>query len=144
MVKPGAGSVFSVALLGLVVVGSAASVWVSFPRWEPFVIPGFLLVFVVPAGLPATLVGAIFAISRLDRPPGSGTVGAWLRFGAVTGIVLGVLGSLAWFGPINAWRRTGLWGSARQHRSHRRHLRPADRRRGRRLVLPNLAPSLRL
>jgi hypothetical protein len=127
MSRSGPASVFGVALLALAVVGGAFVAWTL--RRYPADIPGFLIVFVAPAGLPATIVGATVAVSRLSRPPGGGAFRAWILLGAAVGVVLGALGAPCLLGADHTSRTKDLAEKLAGIMGVGAALRPAGRRR---------------
>jgi hypothetical protein len=61
-----------------------------------------LMVVIVPASLPMTLLGGYLAARALARQPTRRPLRFWAIRGCALGFLLGAIGSGAWFGAINA------------------------------------------
>jgi hypothetical protein len=67
-----------------------------------------LVVAVLPASLPMTLVGALIAARVTARQRHRNPLRYWIVRSCASGFALGALGSVLWFGGINA---SYMWGA---------------------------------
>ena len=96
------GLAASIVLL-LLVYGSPGAAIASLGTRNGAATFAFLLVVaVLPASLPMTLVGAYLARRATSRPEAPRSLAFWLARGCGLGFGLGALGAALWFGGINA------------------------------------------
>src|SRR4030095_6097891 len=82
---------------------------VIFAGFAAFV--GLLIVAVLPASLPMTLLGGYIASRLVAKQQFRQSFGLWVTRGAGCGLVLGALGSALWFGSSAIYLWNAGWNT---------------------------------